>query len=151
MDPTTVADAVTVPVDPSTFDMSGVIEGIRNVFQDFNAYWFLGLATLCYLVIQVLRGKAGFEIPYVTAWVEKLSKESKTYIILGLFAVAGVLTSLGVEKVTIWTILDGMFAGIAAGVGTIGTRNVVKQGIESVKALKASMTETKSSTPADKK
>lgn len=123
------------------FDILGLIDGLRELFQEFNAGIFLGFAAICYLIIQLFRGKAGFKIPFVTKWFEGLSKEVKTYILLGLFGVAGALTSLGADEVTFWTVLDGLLAGIAAGVGTIGTRNVVKQGIEGIGSLKKKVKE----------
>jgi len=117
------------------FDVLGIIQGIREIFQEFHAGIFLGVAAICYLIIQVFRGKAGFKVPYVTAWFERRTKEVKTYIILGLFGLAGGLTALSGD-ISVWSIVDGILGGLAAGIGTIGARNVVKQGIEGVGTLK---------------
>lgn len=119
-------------------EMLGLAEGLREMFSEFEAGWFVGLATVCYLVIQVLRGKAGFEIPYVTAWIEKLPKEIKTTIIVSLFGISGSLLSLSSDPVTFFTLVDGFFAGVATGLGTIGARSVSKQAIEGVKKLRNS-------------
>ena len=45
----------------------GIVEGLRNIFSEFSAGWFVGLSTICYLIIQILRGKAGFKIPFITS------------------------------------------------------------------------------------
>jgi len=120
-------------------DPTAAIQALREVFQDFSAGLFIGFATICFLVIQVLRGKAGFEIPFVTKWLEKLNKEIKTTIILVLFGIAGALASLGADEVTVWTVIDGVLAGLATGFTTIGVRNTAKQSYEGVKKLKEKM------------
>jgi hypothetical protein len=107
-----------------------LIDGISQAITNFRSAWFLGAATLCYLLVQVLRGKAGFSVPYITPWLEKQSKELKTYSILLLFALAGAFAAFGSEKVTVVVILDGFLKGLALGVGANGARNVIKQGIE---------------------
>lgn len=118
-------------------DSGGLFGALQEMFQDFNTLWFIGLATFCYIVIQVLRGKAGFAIPGVTKFLEeKLSKEAKTYLIHLLFGIAGLLTSLEVEKVTFWTLLNGFLAGVVTSWTTNGARNTVKQGIEGIKKMK---------------
>jgi hypothetical protein len=107
-----------------------LIDGISQAITDFRSAWFLGAGTLCYLLVQVLRGKAGFSVPYVTPWLEKQSKEVKTYSILLFFALAGAFAAFSATKVTFTVILDGFLKGLALGVGANGTRNVLKQGIE---------------------
>ncbi len=133
------------------FELLGLVEGLRVLFAEFHAAWFLGVATICYLVIQVFRGKAGFNIPFITKWFEKLPKEAKTYIILGTFGLAGAFTSIGDGPVTFWTIMNGFLVGVVAGMGTIGTRSAAKQGIEGIKALKAKMQKAKSTKAKSKK
>jgi len=120
-----------------TIDSVGVMEYLKQIFTDFHAAWYLGIAAVCYLIIQVLRGKAGFNIPYVTTWIEKLNKEAKTYIILVLFAAAGGLSTLGTDKMDIWVVLTGILDGVTLGITTVGVRNITKQGIEKIAQLKA--------------
>jgi hypothetical protein len=115
-----------------------LITGIGQALNDFRSGWFLGASTLCYLLIQVLRGKVGFSVPYVTAWIEKKPKELKTYTILLFFALAGAFSAFGSDKVNVWVIVDGFLKGLALGVGANGARNVLKQGIEGAQAYKES-------------
>lgn len=111
-----------------------LIDSLTQVFVDFRSAWFLGIVTLCYLFINLLRGKAGFVIPYVTPWLEKQPKEIKTYAILLFFALAGTFTAFSAEKVTFTVILNGFLEGLTFGVGANGARNVIKQGIEGSQA-----------------
>jgi len=117
-------------------ESSDLSSGLVKLFTDFQSTWFLGLTTLCYLSINILRGKAGFQIPYVTAWLEKQSKEAKTYVVVLFFALAGFFASFGAAKVDVFTVFSGIIQGISFGVATIGTRNLVKQGMEGVQAYK---------------
>lgn len=118
-------------MDPS-FDF---IQGIQQAIRDFSAGWFLGISTLCYVVIQVFRGQAGFNIPFVSEWIENQSKEAKTYIILLFFALAGAFAAFASEKVTFLVVLDGFVKGLALGLGTNGARNAIKQGIDGTNLL----------------
>jgi len=117
-------------------DSPDLTAGLTRLFSDFQSAWFLGVTTLCYLVIQVLRGKAGFNIPYLTPWLEKQNKEIKTYAVIIFFSLAGFFASFGADKVTVTSVIDGLLQGLAFGVGTVGTRNAIKQGIEGVQAHK---------------
>jgi hypothetical protein len=109
------------------FDGLGMLEGLRGLFQDFNAGIFLGLASALYIVINVLRGKAGFNVPWITKQFNKIkSKAGKNAILLALFGLAGGLTTLNSADPTVWLFLDGVLAGISLGVGTIGSRHVIK-------------------------
>lgn len=105
-------------------------QSIQQAINGFRVAWFFGASMCCYLLVQIFRGKAGFEIPYLTPWLEKQSKEAKTYTILLFFALAGMFTAFGSERVTVGVIIDGFLKGLALGVGTNGVRNTVKQGIE---------------------
>jgi hypothetical protein len=127
-------------------ESSDLTSGLTKLFTDFQSAWFLGLTTLCYLCINVLRGKAGFQIPYVTAWLEKQNKEAKTYVVVLFFALAGFFASFGATKVDVFTVFSGIIQGISFGVATIGTRNLVKQGIEGVQAYKENKNKTDSNT-----
>lgn len=119
-------------MEPTTLDTTGLIDGLRLVFQDAHAAWYLGVATFLYLIIQVLRGKAGFKVPKVTDWFNNLkSKVTKVYIILFLFCASGALNSLKNPEWDFWTIMDGILAGLSVGVGTIGVRQAIKATMES--------------------
>jgi len=123
-------------------DFTGIIEALRQLFQDFHAGIYIGVAAILYLVINVLRGKAGFSVPFVTKlWNKIKSKAVKTYILLGLFGIAGGLLTLGSKESDIWLFLDGCLAGIGMGIGTLGLRQATKTTLEteSVKALKTKM------------
>ena len=113
-----------------------LVDGIRQIFSDYRSAWYLGCTTLCYLFIQVLRGKAGFSIPWLTKKIESMPKEFKTYAIVGIFGLTGFLGTFAGSPVSGGALLDGFLKGLAVGIGTIGTRNVLKQGIEGVKSLK---------------
>jgi len=108
-------------------DISGVVETIRSMLQDLHAGWYILAATLLYVIINVLRGKAGFKVPFVTKLWDKIkSKATKTYIILGLFGVAGGLLSLDQPKVDIWVFLDAMLGGVVFGCSVLGIRHAAK-------------------------
>ena len=113
-------------------DILALLESFRELFQDFHASVWLGTAAVLYIVINVLRGKLGFNIPFVTKlWNKIESKALKTGILLFLFGVSGGLTTLASAGVTIWLFLDGMIAGIMMGVTTIGVRQTAKATMES--------------------
>jgi hypothetical protein len=123
-------------------DFTGIIDALRQLFQDFHAGIYVGVAAILYLVINVLRGKAGFSVPFITKlWNKIESKAIKTYILLGLFGVAGGLLTLGSTESDIWLFLDGFLAGIGMGIGTLGLRQAAKTTLEteSVKALTSKM------------
>jgi hypothetical protein len=118
-------------------DQSGdFFTSLSQAFTDFRAGWFLGSATLCYLIINMLRGKAGFSVPIITPWLEKQPKELKTYVIYGFFALAGLFKSFSVEHVTFGVVCNGFLQGLTLGLLTNGVRNGVKQGIEGAQALR---------------
>lgn len=123
-------------------DFTGVLEALRQLFSDFSAGVYIGCAAILYLAINVLRGKAGFSVPFITKlWNKIESKAVKTYILLGLFGIAGGLLTLGSKESGIWLFLDGFLAGIGMGIGTLGLRHATKTTLEtdSVKALKTKM------------
>lgn len=124
-------------------DVLGILEGIKEMFTDFKAFWWLGLSSFFYLVIQILRGKAGFNIPWVTKKLEKLPKEIKTFVILGLFGVAGLLSTFGGESQGFMSFVENFINGIICGVMTIGVRNGAKQAIEGIGQLKEKMKQKK--------
>ena len=119
-------------------ESTDLTSGLVKLFTDFQSAWFLGVTTLCYLCIQILRGKAGFEIPFVTLWLDGKSKESKTYTILLFFSLAGFFSAFANKDVTVGVLVDGLLKGLAIGVGTVGTRSAVKQGIEGAQVYKES-------------
>lgn len=124
-------------------EIIGILEGVKEMFQDFRAFWWLGLSSFFYLLIQILRGKAGFKVPWITKKLEDLPKELKTFVILGLFGVAGLLSTFGGESLSFWAFAENFFNGLILGVGTIGVRNGAKQGIEGIKKLKENMKKSK--------
>jgi fluoride ion exporter CrcB/FEX len=106
------------------------VNALQHAITDFKSGWFLGAITLCYLCINVLRGKAGFNIPYLTEWLEKQKKEVKTYAIVGFCIAVGFFSSFASPKVTVSVVVNGIIEGLAYAAGIVGVRNVVKQGIE---------------------
>lgn len=117
-------------------ESADLISGVQQIFTDFQSAWYLGCTAVCYLIIQVLRGKAGFEVPWVTPKLEGLSKEAKTYIIFVVFGLVGILGAFGEKTVTFVVLADGFLKGLALGVGTVGTRSLVKQGLDGVQTIK---------------
>ena len=123
-------------------DFTGIIDAFRQLFQDFHAGVYIGVAAILYLIINILRGKAGFSVPFITKlWNKIESKAIKQYILLGLFGVAGGLLTLGSKESDIWLFLDGFLAGVGMGIGTLGLRQAAKTTLEteSVKALTTKM------------
>lgn len=114
------------------FDLVGLIEAARGVFENFRSGLFLGLSGLLYLVIQILRGKAGFAVPFITDKFNSIKSAAlKTWIILGLFAAVGGLTAVTTCVVSFNCILDGLLAGLTLGFGTLGIRETSKKTLES--------------------
>jgi len=113
-------------------EIGGIIATLRQLFQDFQAGWYIGVATVLYLLIQILRGKAGFNIPLVTKFFDKLpNKNIKTWVLLFLFGVAGGLVTLGSQNPSFLGFMDGALGGITVGLTTIGTRHAIKVTTES--------------------
>jgi hypothetical protein len=109
----------------------GLIESLRGLFQDFNGGLFVGLTSVLFILINILRGKSGFKIPWLTKAFEKIkSKAAKTWIILGLFSLTGGLMTIG-EGFAIWIFLDGLLAGLCVGFTTLGVRHGIKTTNES--------------------
>jgi uncharacterized membrane-anchored protein YitT (DUF2179 family) len=114
-----------------------LIDVVQRAITDFRSGWFLGCSTLCYVLVNVWRGKAGFQIPYLTPWIEKQPKEAKTYIVLLLFAFIGFFTAFSAQKVTFAVVFNGFLQGLGYGVGAIGARSAIKQGIEGTQSYLA--------------
>lgn len=109
-----------------------MFESLRELFQDFHAGPFIGVAGVLYIVIQILRGKGGFDVPWLTtAWNKLESKAVKTWIILGLFGLTGVFTALGNGETDFWRLVDALLAGMGLGFGTLGLRSTAKNTMES--------------------
>jgi hypothetical protein len=111
----------------------GIIEGLREVFTNLQAGALLGVCTILYLVINLLRGKLVFngkpvKVPWLTDKFNNLAKELKTIIILGLFGVIGIITGIADGATGFWEILDSLTVGLLLGGSTIGLRNGIKQG-----------------------
>jgi polyferredoxin len=124
------------------FDLVGLIDSARTIFQDFKSGLFIGLSSLLYLAIQVLRGKAGFSVPIISEKFNSIQSTSvKTWIVLGLFAASGCLTSLTTISFSLQNGLDGLFSGLVLGFGTLGFRTATKTTLESesIAKLKSKM------------
>ena len=123
-------------------EIAGLITSMRQLFQDFHAGWYIGLATCLYILINILRGKSGFKVPLITNLYNRIqSKATKTWIILLLFATSGGLITLGGAETSIYLFMDGMLAGLSIGLTAMGTRHAIKASSESnsVQSLKKSM------------
>jgi len=136
-----------------------LLQMFRDFFQTMheNAGVFLLVSTGLFIVINILRGKVSLggkpvKIPWITDKFNSLVKEAKTYILLALFALIGVFTTLqGAEKITIWLILDGLLAGGITGMSVLGLRQGYKQGRDGLKkittAIKEKRAKKKNETP----
>ena len=136
-----------------------LLQMFRDFFQTMheNAGVFLLFYTGLFIVINILRGKVSLggkpvKIPWITDKFNSLVKEAKTYILLALFALIGVFTTLqGAEKITIWLILDGLLAGGITGMSVLGLRQGYKQGRDGLKkittAIKEKRAKKKNETP----
>ena len=136
-----------------------LLQMFRDFFQTMheNAGVFLLVSTGLFIVINILWGKVSLggkpvKIPWITDKFNSLVKEAKTYILLALFALIGVFTTLqGAEKITIWLILDGLLAGGITGMSVLGLRQGYKQGRDGLKkittAIKEKRAKKKNETP----
>jgi len=114
------------------FDLVGLIGAARGVFDNFRSGVFIGISGLLYLVIQLLRGKCGFAVPFITEKFNSIKSQAlKTWIILGLFTAVGALTSLSSGTFAFGSLLDSALAGLTLGFGTLGFRVASKNTIES--------------------
>ena len=118
----------------------GLLEGLREVFTNLQAGPLLGVCTILYLVINVLRGKLQFgetvvKIPWLTDKFNSLEKEWKTGIILGLFGIIGIITGVADGAGDFWSIVDSLATGLLVGGATIGLRNGVKQTTSGTKKI----------------
>lgn len=109
---------------------------IGDVISSFSGGVYLGVAAACFFLVQLIKGKFKVKIPYVTAWLEGRGAAAKTYILWGLYAIAGGVLSLGAEHVTFWSVVNGIIAGLAVGLGATGAHTGVKQSIDAVKNWK---------------
>ena len=130
---------------------------LRDLFQNLHLGALAGLCTGLFIIINILRGKVSIgdkqlKIPWLTDKFNSLAKELKTFILLGLFGIIGVLTTLSeVAKVTVWILLDGFLAGVMVGTVTLGIRQGYKQGRDGLKkvtqAIKEKRANKKNETP----
>ncbi|HUU89335.1 MAG TPA: hypothetical protein VMX17_16495 [Candidatus Glassbacteria bacterium] len=124
-----------------------LFELIREFFQNMHAGVLLGICTAIFIVINILRGKVAIgdkqlKIPWITDAFHKLPKEAKTYILLAMFGITGILTTIAnADKLSVWIILDGFLSGLMIGVVTLGIRQGVKQGTSGVKKFTQAMKE----------
>lgn len=107
--------------------MTEVIDAIKMTISNFNSGIFVLLSAICYLLIQLLRGKFGFSIPYITEKIESLKKEVKTILIVSLFVIAGITSNISIENFNFYDVFNGLIDGLLLGLTTIGARNTVKQ------------------------
>lgn len=108
-------------------DIVNLIVSARDVFDNFRSGIFVGLSCLFYLFIQILRGKAGFTVPFVTEKFNSIKSTAiKTWVVVGLFAVIGSLTSISKCGFSFNVLFDGLLAGLSVGFATLGFRSVSK-------------------------
>lgn len=120
-----------------------LLELLRDFFQNMHekAGVFLLVCTGLFILVNILRGKVSFggkpvKIPWLTDKFNALVKEAKTYILLALFCLIGVFTTVqGAEKITVWLILDGLLAGGLTGISVLGLRQGYKQGRDGLKKI----------------
>lgn len=114
------------------FDIVGLITALQGVFENFKAGIFVGVSYALYLVIQLLRGKGGFSIPFITDKFNSIKSAAvKTWIIVGLFVVVGGVTAVANGGLSFTSVYSGLLAGLTLGLTTLGCRTVSKTTMES--------------------
>lgn len=106
------------PVDP--FDGVGAVV---SLIQAFKGAWYLGLALLLYLFVNVLRGKMKLgnwtvRIPWLSDWLDGTGRRFKAYIILGVSGIAGAFAGMAAAPDP-WTaggVAMAMFSGLLGGI-----------------------------------
>ena len=112
---------------------SDLLSSLSEIFTNFRTSIFLGFAAVCYLFIQVIKGKfLGIRIPYITSWLEGKGSTAKRYILWGLFGIAGGLVSAS-TGISFWKILNGIIAGLSVGVTTTGLHSSAKEMVTQIK------------------
>lgn len=120
-----------LPVDP--FDLLDSIQVLINTFQ---SAWFLGVALVLFLFVNVLRGKLRVgnwvvKIPKFSDWLEGTGKKFKSWFIVGITGLGMAFAAL--KSVDVWeawpiakTMLGGLLAGIQLALAAIGVNSMVK-------------------------
>lgn len=124
-----------------------LIQMLRELFQNLNAGALFGACFVIYILINILRGKVKLgekplKIPWLTDKFNALQKEIKTFLLLSLFGIIGVITTIATgTQLTLWAILDGLLCGLITGATTLGIRSASKQGMEGFKKVKQAIQE----------
>lgn len=110
----------------------GLLEAVHEFIGNINAGVYAIVISGLYILINILRGKAGFDVPFLTkAWNKIKNKHIKTSIIMGLFALVGGITTLQEGNLGFWNFIHGMVGGIIVGWSVLGVRHQSKAAMES--------------------
>jgi len=108
-------------VDTLTTEILGIITS----FSQGQVTGIGAASAALYLFIRVAQGRAGFRVPYVSAWLDARTPVQKIAIVAVLGAGGGVLASSVTGGWALPVILGGLVKGAVSAVGAFGLHNTI--------------------------
>lgn len=103
------------------------IEALQQIIEQGGAgAWPAALALVTFVATQVILGKAGFQIPFLTDQAKRIPNEYLPLILCSLTALAGMFTALGTE-LSLQSAVSGLLQGVVAALGATGIHQAVHQ------------------------
>jgi len=106
---------------------------VKEVLAMLNQFGVAGttvvVSGLIFLLVRVVRGDAGFDVPALTNLLNRYVPDHTLPLVIALLsAIAGAVGSIG-EGMTIETVVAGAIAGLLSGLGAVGLHQIGHQAV----------------------
>jgi hypothetical protein len=150
------AAPVVAPTNPLPVDPVDLIAVIKLIIEAFGSTWYLGLALVLYMLVNLLRGKLKIgswiiRIPYVSDWIDGIGATWKAVVIVGVTAIGGAFAGMALAPLP-WaagSLATAMVSGLISGallafaaMGVDSAVSTVKKPEVAVAAIAAKTAET---------